>query len=156
MPKKRLSNYVCGFAFNNTQYMEAVLLVKKLRPKKQAGLYNGIGGHIEPQESPEQAMVREFEEETGSHTDVKRWELFCVLDCGAYKEGKVYFFGQHFPILHYSQTTDEKLILLDSSPITLRHVGVMPNLHWLLPMYLAGRKGAYLENNWPFYIKEPE
>jgi hypothetical protein len=51
-----------------------VLLVEKNRPEWQAGLLNAIGGEIEPGENPHDAMVREFEEETGRR--VSGWQFF--------------------------------------------------------------------------------
>jgi len=52
---------VCGFLFTG----KMVLLVKKTRQSWQAGLLNGVGGVIEDSETPIEAMVREFREETG-------------------------------------------------------------------------------------------
>ncbi len=43
---------------------ERVLMLERLRPPNQ-GLWNGVGGHIEPGETPLQACLREVEEETG-------------------------------------------------------------------------------------------
>lgn len=54
--------YVLGFMFDPT--LRKVLLVWKDRPTWQKGRLNGIGGHIEAGETPHEAMVREFEEET--------------------------------------------------------------------------------------------
>ena len=55
--------YCCGFMFSKD--FSHVLLIEKARPKWQEGKVNGIGGHLESGESPVDAMVREFEEETG-------------------------------------------------------------------------------------------
>lgn len=147
--KKKPSNYACGFAFRG----EEVLLIKKKRPVQQEGKLNGIGGHIEKDESPGLAMIREFGEETGIYTQLGDWQLFAILDCSAYKQGNVYFFGGHFEELNFIQKTEEKVGLYN---MHLHNLIVMPNLHWLIPMYLAGPKGAYMEFNWPFHIKEPK
>lgn len=67
--------YVLGFAF--TPSKKAVLLIKKTRPKWQAGKLNGVGGKVEPGEFDlAQAMVREFEEETAVKTDPLQWSMF--------------------------------------------------------------------------------
>lgn len=58
-----MKSYVIGFMFNPD--LSRVALVKKNRPAWQAGLWNGIGGHIEEGEQPLAAMQREFFEETG-------------------------------------------------------------------------------------------
>ena len=44
--------------------MDEVLLQKKNRTDF-AGLYNGVGGKLEPGEKPEQCAIREIKEETG-------------------------------------------------------------------------------------------
>lgn len=56
-------NYVLGFMFDWNA--EHVVLIQKTKPKWQEGLLNGVGGKIEEGETPYEAMVREFEEETG-------------------------------------------------------------------------------------------
>ena len=62
--------YVLGFAFHPAR---GVVLIRKNRPEWQAGKLNGVGGKIERGELPEQAMAREFEEETGYHTVAADW-----------------------------------------------------------------------------------
>jgi 8-oxo-dGTP diphosphatase len=70
-----LVKYVAGFAY----YERRVLLVNKKAPKWQEGLWNGVGGKCEPDETPSDAMRREFYEETGH--DIENWTLFCN-ECG--------------------------------------------------------------------------
>ena len=57
-----MKEYVVGFMFS-----EEIL---KNKPDWQAGRLNGVGGKVEPNEYPDQAMVREFEEETGVRTSL--------------------------------------------------------------------------------------
>ena len=64
-----------GFLFRNSG--TEVALVRKLKPEWQRGLLNGIGGKIEPGEDSREAMVREFEEETGARVDA--WRSFAWL-----------------------------------------------------------------------------
>ena len=61
MPPKK--TYVAGFLFSPDR--SRVLLIRKNRPAWQAGKLNGLGGKIEPGETPPQAMRREFREEQG-------------------------------------------------------------------------------------------
>ncbi len=68
------TRYVLGFAF--TPSRKGVILIKKLRPNWQAGKLNGPGGKIEAGETPEQAMIREFKEETGIQTLLGQWNHF--------------------------------------------------------------------------------
>ena len=62
---------VVGFLFDDTG--EFVLLIKKNRPEWMKGRMCGVGGSIEGEESPVEAMVREFLEETGVATNVSAW-----------------------------------------------------------------------------------
>jgi 8-oxo-dGTP diphosphatase len=55
------NKYVCGFVFIE----DFILLIKKNNPEWMAGLYNGIGGKIDGEESAIDAMEREFSEEVG-------------------------------------------------------------------------------------------
>jgi 8-oxo-dGTP pyrophosphatase MutT (NUDIX family) len=53
---------VVGFLFSPDY--KKVVLIRKNRPAFCAGKLNGPGGHVEPGESPQDAMPREFHEET--------------------------------------------------------------------------------------------
>jgi 8-oxo-dGTP pyrophosphatase MutT (NUDIX family) len=65
--------YVLGFAFSD----RSVLLIRKNRPAWQANLLNGVGGKVEPADwSLDEAMRREFKEETGIDTEVGSWVKF--------------------------------------------------------------------------------
>lgn len=74
-------HYVVGFAFSSD--LKNVLLIKKQKPDWQKGRYNGIGGKIEKDESPIDAMIREFKEETGvKFSDEKlthAWQRYAVI-----------------------------------------------------------------------------
>ena len=78
-------NMVVGFMF--TPDRSRVVLIKKLRPTWQVGLLNGVGGRVREGEPPMQAMIREFEEETGVREE--NWESLCALK---FKKGLIYFY----------------------------------------------------------------
>ena len=61
--------YAAGFLLSPD--MSRVALVRKKRPKWQAGLFNAVGGHVELGETALQTMRREFAEEAG--LDVEDW-----------------------------------------------------------------------------------
>ena len=73
-----MKRYVMGFCFSTD--LKKVALVKKNRPKWQAGLWNGIGGHVEDEEEATAAMQREFEEETGVAVEQQGpWRLVSTI-----------------------------------------------------------------------------
>jgi 8-oxo-dGTP pyrophosphatase MutT (NUDIX family) len=69
-------HYCLGFAFNEDR--TKVVLIKKNKPDFLKGLLTGVGGYVEPNETPEEAMPREFEEETG--VLITGWKL-----CGRFE-----------------------------------------------------------------------
>jgi 8-oxo-dGTP diphosphatase len=126
-----MQDYCLGFVFS-PEYSE-VLLIKKNRPKWQLGKMNGVGGHIEPKESPQAAMIREFKEETNLKVDDK-W----------YSVGEVH--GDDFVLYVYSgvcsswkdlkQKTDERpfVVPVESIPTLVAQQRCLANLHWMIPM----------------------
>lgn len=58
-----------------------VLLIRKNKPEWQAGLLNGVGGHVEGEESADDAMIREFYEEAGLTGLI--WENIATITGGA-------------------------------------------------------------------------
>lgn len=119
-----MTEYVAGFMFDH----EKVALVVKNRPEWQKGRMNGIGGHIEPGETPERAMVREFKEETGYQWKVY-WHKFVELSGDNWKVHFFWSLGDHSVL---RSTTDEKIVSIPCD--TINHVNCIPNLTWLVPM----------------------
>lgn len=124
------TRYVAGFLFD----LDAaeVVLIKKRRPRWQAGRLNGVGGHIEPGETSAEAMRREFREEAG--LDIDTWEHFAtVCDEGA-ERFSVEFFRAFVPactLLEAKAQTDERIYRLPTQPLA---GAVLPNLRWLVPL----------------------
>jgi len=135
-----MQRYVCGFLFDerNTN----VLLMLKARPAWQKGMLNGVGGHIEKEETPEQAMGREWAEETDGLE--MQWMHFATLS------------GEDFEVFFYratggtafltSQSDEEHLVVCDPAALP---TNVIPNLKYLIPM-------ASFDNrrDWPYGIHE--
>lgn len=119
-----MTEYVAGFMFD----ADRVALVVKNRPAWQAGRMNGIGGHIEPGETPEDAMVREFKEETGYQWKAD-WHKFAELSGDGWKVHFFYSYGNHDLL---KCPTDEIIISIPCDRIN--HVNCIPNLTWLVPM----------------------
>jgi 8-oxo-dGTP pyrophosphatase MutT (NUDIX family) len=62
--KAKKTLYVIGFVMGEDP--DDIIMIKKLRgPDWLIGKWNAIGGKIEPGEKPEEAMAREFREESG-------------------------------------------------------------------------------------------
>lgn len=70
MSNKLVEKYVVGIVYSN----EHVLLINKIRPEWQKGIFNGLGGMINKGELPIDAMIRECKEEC--NLDIKYWELY--------------------------------------------------------------------------------
>lgn len=141
----KMTYYVLGFLFDK-QHTE-VVLIEKQRPSWQKGFLNGVGGHIEPNETPINAMRREFEEEADFY--VQNWNLRVVLRgsgthigdrCRTGKSWQVYCFtAETTDILSccVKTVTDEKLWVL--SPYLSRSPlspPMLSNLKWLIPLCL--------------------
>lgn len=124
-------NYVVGFLYDPSGH---VLLIEKNRPKWQAGKLNGVGGKIEGGEWPIEAMVREFEEETGLASKQEDWTEFFELRTNGVT---IYFYHARTPLqgrwFHDAQDlTDEPCVV--RSVDSLHETLIIPNLHWLIPM----------------------
>lgn len=123
--------YVAGFLFCG----DRVALIEKLKPAWQRGKLNAIGGKIEPEESMDQAMRREFCEETG--VDCDTWEHFVSL-------GKPGIF--HVEFYRTFSTDIDKVTTQEEEPIRIVPIedvlsGKVPtlwNIRWLLPLALDG------------------
>jgi len=127
------AHYVVGFMFSAD--LRFVLLVLKNRPDWQRGKLNGVGGKVEENESPDQAMSREFLEEAA--IDTEDWLRFATL--GDDRGWIIHFYYAKGDINKAKTVTDESLMMFPlwkvSSDTTL-----IPNLTWLIPMALSMQK----------------
>lgn len=120
-----MNEMVVGFVFDKER--KNVLLIEKKRPSWQVGYLNGIGGHIEHNESPHQAMVREFEEEAG--IVISQFKNFVILNGSGQR---IYFFlaFEEYEILSNLQSpTDEELKLVNLKQ--LNFLKTLYNLKWM-------------------------
>ena len=127
-----MTEYVAGFMFN--QPGTVVALIHKQRPAWQKGRWNAIGGHIEPGESPEQAMVREFKEETSVYSE--DWKKFAVLlGDGSWR---VHFFTAFSDMgVSSVKTTTDEVVGTFGIRTAMCRPDLMTNIPWLLQMALS-------------------
>jgi len=126
------TKYVAGFLFRAED--REVALICKTKPDWQRGKLNGIGGKVEGREGVGNAMVREFQEETG-HLE-HRWTKFCTLQV---PHASVSFFKCSFgdgAILR-STTEEEVYWFTVESLLSNPFARILPNLRWLIPMALC-------------------
>ena len=128
-----MTEYVLGFCFMplGGKPNAEVVLIRKNKPDWQRGLLNGVGGKIEPGETPHDAMVREWKEETG--TSIGRWSPYLIMN---FRETRVHVFKafslEHIPV---RTMTDEDVEIWEVSDL-VTHKRKIPNLNWLIPMAL--------------------
>ncbi|HYE21545.1 MAG TPA: NUDIX domain-containing protein [Tepidisphaeraceae bacterium] len=132
--------YVCSFAFPPGR--DRVLLIRKNRPAWQAGKLNGVGGKIEPGETPRQAARREFEEETGLALPEAVFEHVLTLSgpddiSVPDRPGPIGWQGHFFRVIcdvnAARSVTDEALEIHSAGALP---DSVIPNLRWIIPMML--------------------
>ena len=121
------TQYCLGFMIQ----ADSVVLIRKTHPPWQAGRLNGVGGHIEKDESAIEAMSREFKEETGMITPVDAWKLFAVM--GEKKEWSCHCFWAYGDVFSVRSKTDEKVEIVHRTAINLRN-DTIENIPWLLSM----------------------
>lgn len=66
------TEYVVAFIFDHAG---GVWMIEKQKPEWQKGFFNGIGGKVEPGETPKEAIYREVKEEAGVR-------LISLTECG--------------------------------------------------------------------------
>ena len=140
------TKYVVGFLFAE----DVVLLVRKLRPSWQAGLLNGIGGHVESGESFDDAMAREFKEETG--LAIEGWVHFATIGGDGWTMGCYRASGTEQEVFGRDgrhNDVGERMEVRETAHIVAGQFSTIPNLRWLIPM--ADPNSSH---DWPYHIIE--
>jgi len=145
-PKKKLAQrkkYVVGFMFDPT--LSKVVLIRKQKPEWQQGLLNGVGGKVGDNiigETPEQAIVREFKEETG--VEGLEWSKFLHLKT---PHSDLTFFRSIGNVHRVATCTDEDVSVFDVHDIMDR-CDTLPNIRWCIQMartFHFGERAASFE-----------
>lgn len=122
-----MTKHCVGFAFDAQG--KHIVLIRKNRPAWQRGLLNGVGGHIEENESPHAAQAREFKEETGIESYASNWKEFALLTGTGYELHCFSLFSNE--IYYLADKTDEKLGVYSINELS--SLSTIPNLQWLIP-----------------------
>ncbi|MEA4906291.1 MAG: NUDIX domain-containing protein [Anaerolineaceae bacterium] len=115
---------------------ELVLMLKRLKPPN-AGLWNGVGGHIEPGESPLDSCLREVAEETGfvlsqaAFHGILTWNSFEVENGGLYLFTAAAPAGQPAPCSEGQLAWQPRTFLFSDRQ-------VVSNLHVVAPLVFDG------------------
>jgi len=135
-----MKKYVIGFMFNET--LSRLVAIRKNRPEWQAGSLNGVGGHIEENELPIDAMVREFFEETGVKTPCDAWNRVLTL---RFPYAEIEVFAAKSDVFENAARTctDEEIVhVVFSSRTYYKMVENVPMLVALSKQRLTDREGV--------------
>jgi 8-oxo-dGTP pyrophosphatase MutT (NUDIX family) len=142
------TEYVLGFAFNDTLTKLALIKMGKNKPIILRNKHNGIGGHLRSGEEPFLAMRREFREEC--RVDIPFWQNFGLLHV---QQATIHLFVARSP-----EVDDVVEGKIEEGTIELHHPDYLPlstamaNLPWMIRMSLQK-----LDNPKVFYkLKELE
>jgi 8-oxo-dGTP pyrophosphatase MutT (NUDIX family) len=128
--------YCLGFLFS-PDWRLFVSIMKDHGPPAVVNRINGIGGKIEDGETPLDAMVREFTEETGLVAPVPRWEHFCTMEG---EDWEVWCFRACAPTMEdfeRCRTPAGQTEAVGHAAVRgLHDLPVVPNLRWLVPFAL--------------------
>lgn len=115
---------------------DQVLLLRRLYPPNK-GLYNGVGGRLEPGETPLASVLREVQEETGYRLQSARFAGILTWTGFETPPGGLYIFAAEAPAGEPQPCSEGKLEWHDAN-WACTHPAVVSNLHVVLPRVLAG------------------
>lgn len=154
-----LREFVLGYALTHSGH---VMMMRKNDGDPSGAGLNGVGGNIEPGETPEQAMNREWEEESGRHAPDGGDRFRCVGQFGG-RGFRVHVFAtpamDAWPLPHGRSEPEAGIItamlaaLLTRSP-TARYGLGMPTAMNVCPWVPATLAMAFLERT-PAPGREP-
>lgn len=139
-------DYVMGCVLAaNGNWDGDVLLILKDRPAWMAGRLNLVGGKVEEGESPEDAMIREFREETSLVAE-KVKQVGVIRD----REFKIYCYNVSCnPLRHMTKAGDGET----EQPIWMRlseayeDPRLLPNLRVIIPLMRSFQSGWIIEDD---------
>lgn len=138
--------YCVGFFIGH--FGTSVALIKKERPKWQAGKWNGIGGRVDSREFAFQAMTREFEEEAGLH--IENWSEFATL---LFATSTLHCFvheAESGEPIGIRQCTDEYMSWVGVNIV--RELQTVEGVRWLVPLALSRSPHIEIDRSKPHLI----
>jgi 8-oxo-dGTP diphosphatase len=126
-----MQEYVLCLLYDKTSH--CVALVHKIKPKWQAGKINGIGGKVEPGETPIAACSREFLEETGVDIPESEWRQFLTLTGEGFA---VHTFVAFNDRVFYCKTIEDETIEIFNVK-DIDYSKCVDNLKWIIPLSLS-------------------
>jgi len=121
--------YVLGIALSADR--RKILLIRKLTPEWQRGLLNGIGGKIETGETPIQAMLREFKEETGVITTLNHWSSLGTIESDVFK---VFVFCSFDDLIYEARTVEKEVVEIFDVDIDMLEKCGVDNLYKIVEL----------------------
>lgn len=114
---------------------EVLMLHRKFPPNQ--GLWNGVGGHILPGETPRMAVIREVREETGFEVSDPDFAGLLTWDGFKIPPGGIAIFTAQAPHRNFISNHEGELAWKDRS-FACSSPEVVDNIHVFLPRILAG------------------
>ena len=125
-----------GFTLCFLLHGDQVLMLHRRFPPNQ-GLWNGVGGHIEPGETPRQAVIREVAEETGYQVEQPRFAGLLTWEGFEIPPGGIAIFTAEVPHPDFV-TNHEGTLAWKPRGWACTSPEVVNNIHVFLPPILAG------------------
>jgi 8-oxo-dGTP diphosphatase len=116
---------------------QEVLMLHRRKPPNQ-GLWNGVGGHLEPGETPRASILREVHEETGFRLSEVRFAGLLTWEGFEIPNGRVYLFTAQVCPGEEPRACDEGILAWKPREWVLSAGEVVSNIHRFGPEVLGG------------------
>lgn len=137
-----MKKYVLGFAFDPSG--SKVVLIFKTKPEFLKDLWNGVGGKVEDFDTtPKDAMVREFEEETGVY--IPDWTEAFFIDNQPNQYQMWVYFTFSEKIIDCKTQTEERVDIIKIEHLDMYKLSF--NVQWFVHFALSASTSFKLPIN---------